>query len=145
NRVEKHKSFVYATARWRRIDGRRALEIGIRPRKNSRPVCDGCGRRGPAYDRLGARRFEVVPLWGVAVFFVYRMRRVDCRRCGVKVERVPWGAGRSGLTMSYRWFLAAWAKRMSWQQVANAFGTSWQSVAKSVRMAVVWGLLHRKW
>ena len=25
---------------------------------------------------------------------LYRMRRVDCRQCGVKVEAVPWGCGK---------------------------------------------------
>jgi transposase len=94
---------------------------------------------------LAARRFEFVPVWGMAVYFVYRMRRVDCRRCGVKVEKVPWGHGRSRLTTTYRWFLASWAKRLSWQEVADVFHTSWQSVFRSVRMAVAWGMLHRKW
>jgi transposase len=145
NRVEKHKSFVYGKVEHRRIDGRPSLLVWIHPRKNSRPVCDGCGRRGPGYDQREVRWFEFVPLWGLAVYFAYCMRRVDCPNCGVTVERVPWGAGRSPLTRTYRWFLAAWAKRMSWQQVAEAFGTSWQSVCQSVRMAVIWGLLHRKW
>ena len=27
-----------------------------------------------------------MPLWGLLVFFAYAMRRVDCPRCGVKVE-----------------------------------------------------------
>lgn len=145
NQVQKHKSFVYGKIRRRRISGRKALEVRIHPRKNSRPVCSGCGRHGPQYDRLAARRFEFVPLWGIAVFFVYRMRRVDCRQCGVKVEKVPWAHGRSRLTTTYRWFLAAWAKRLSWQEVADVFHTSWQSVFRSVRMTVIWGILHRKW
>ena len=34
--------------------------------------------RGPGYDRLPERRFEFVPLWGMAVYFVYALRRVDC-------------------------------------------------------------------
>jgi transposase len=146
NRVQKHKSFVYGTVRMRRIKGRLSLEVRIHPRKNSRPVCSGCARCGPQYDRLASpRRFEFVPLWGIAVFFVYRMRRVDCRRCGVKVEKVPWGHGRSRLTTTYRWFLASWAKRLSWQEVADVFHTSWQSVFRSVRLAVLWGIIHRKW
>ena len=28
-------------------------------------------------------------MWGFLVFFFYRMRRVNCRRCGVVVEEVP--------------------------------------------------------
>jgi transposase len=77
------------------------------------------------------------------VFFVYAMRRVDCPTCGVKVERVPWGDGKHGLTTTYRWFLAGWAKRLSWKEVAVAFGTTWQNVFRSVRYAVQWGLVHR--
>lgn len=145
NRVQKHKSFVYGKVRQRRIRGRLSLEVRIHPRKNSRPVCSGCGQRGPRYDRLASRRFEFVPLWGMAVFFVYGMRRVECRQCGVKVEQVPWARGRSRLTTTYRWFLAAWARRLSWQEVAEVFHTSWQSVYRSVRVAVIWGRLHQTW
>ena len=44
----------------------------------------------------------------------------------------------------YMWFLAAWAKRLSWQEVAEAFGTSWNSVYRSVTLAVVlWGIANR--
>ena len=49
---------------------------------------------GPGYDRLPERRFEFVPLWGIAVCFVYALRRVDCPSCGVTVERVPWARGK---------------------------------------------------
>lgn len=145
NRVEKHKGFVYEAARLRDEDGRSSLEIQLRPRRGSRPVCSGCGQPGPQYDRLKERAFEFVPLWGMAVFFLYRMRRVDCGPCGVTVERVPWGDGQCHLTKTYRWFLAGWAKRLSWQEVAEVFGTSWQSVFRAVRHAVMWGLVHREW
>src|SRR5438445_1914223 len=145
NRVEKHKSFVYGKVRFRRKSGRLSLAVSLRPRRGSRPVCAGCGHRGPQYDRLAPRRFEFVPWWGLAVYFVYRMRRVDCRRCGVKLERVPWGNGRCRLTTTYRWFLAAWAKRLAWQEVGTVFYTSWQSVFRSVQYAVFWGIMHRKW
>lgn len=47
------------------------------------------------------------------------------------------------LTKAYAYFLAAWAKRMSWKEVAEAFNTSWESVFRSVRMAVEWGLARR--
>lgn len=146
NRVEKHKSFVYGEIRFGQRRGRLSLLVNLRPRRGSRPVCAGCGRRGPQYDQAKSpRRFEFVPVWGLAVYFVYRMRRVDCRRCGVKVEQVPWGEGRCHLTKTYRWFLAAWAKRLAWQEVAAVFHTSWQSVFRSVRYAVFWGIVHRKW
>ena len=112
NRVEKHASFVYGKIRWSHAAGLElALEVDILPRRNSRPVCSGCHRRGPGYDTLPVRHFEFVPLWGIVVFFLYAMRRVQCDRCGVKVEVVPWAVGKRRITTSYAWFLAGWAKR----------------------------------
>ncbi len=141
NRVEKHSSFVYAEARFAG-DGK-AIEVEIRERVNGQPVCSGCGQRGPGYDRLPPRRYEYVPLWAISVFLLYAPRRVDCPRCGVKVERVPWAQGKSRIATTYQWFLAAWAKQLSWQQVAIVFRTSWQTVYRSVEHAVNWGLEHR--
>jgi transposase len=144
NQVERHKSFVYGKAKFVKGGGRARIEIPVSPRKNSRPVCSKCRRPGPGYDRLPVRRFEFVPLWNIAVFFLYSMRRVDCGRCGVTVERVPWGDGKSQHTRSYQWFLALWAKRLSWQGVAVAFGTTWEHVRNAVQYAVFWGLARRK-
>ena len=89
------------------------------------------------------RYFQFVPMWGLAVLFAYAMRRVDCRRCGVTVEAVPWAEGKSPITTTYAWFLASWAKRMSWKEVARAFRTSWDTVFRAVEFAVAWGLQRR--
>lgn len=143
NHVERHKSFVYQAARWADPATKTEIEIPIEPRANSRAICSGCGQAAPGYDRLAERRFEYVPLWQITVYFVYALRRVNCPRCGVKVEQVPWCDGKHQLTTTYRWFLAGWAKRLSWQAVAEAFGTTWQNVFRSVKHAVSWGLSHR--
>lgn len=143
NRVQKFKSFVYGHATWEEIRGETALLVEVYPRRNSRPVCSGCGQRGPGYDTSEARLFEFVPLWNIAVFFAYRMRRVDCRRCGVTVESVPWAEGKQTLTRAYMQFLAGWARRLSWQEVADVFRTSWGKVFRSVEWIVEWGLEHR--
>ena len=77
------------------------------------------------------------------MFFVYARRRVKCRQCGVKAECVPWAEGKQTLTKTYRWFLARWARRLSWKEVAEVFGTTWDHVFRSVRYAVMWGIVHR--
>jgi transposase len=143
NRVEYFKSFVYGKARWVDDAEGPTIEVQIAARRNGRPICSGCGEVRPGYDRLPARRFEFVPLWGIAVYFVYAMRRVECPTCGVKVEQVPWCDGKNQLTTTYRWFLAGWARRLSWKGVACVFGTTWQNVFRSVKHAVSWGLAHR--
>ena len=143
NRVERHKSFVYGTPRWADDVLHPTLEVPIRPRANGRAVCSGCGKRRPGYDRLAPRHFEFVPLWQIAVVFVYALRRVECPRCGIVVEQVPWSTGKSRLTTSYRWFLAGWARRLSWTEVATVFNTTWEHVRAAVRHAVWWGLIYR--
>jgi transposase len=143
NRLERHQSFVYGTPRWHDEAPRPTIEVPIRARANSRPICSGCGKRRRGYDRLPPRRFEYVPLWQIAVVFVYALRRVDCPACGVIVERVPWAHGKQQLTTTYQWFLAGWAKRLSWQEVAVVFQTTWDHVRNAVQYAVFWGLVHR--
>lgn len=143
NRVQRLRGFVYARAGMLEERGRLIIEAEIRPRAKGRPICSGCNEAGPGYDTLATRRFEFVPLWGIPVAFVYAMRRVACPRCGVRVERVPWAEGKNHLTRTYAWFLAGWARRMSWSDVAAAFRTSWENVFRSVEMAVQWGLQHR--
>jgi len=143
NRIERHPRFVYGAMQLREDGGRLVLDIEIRARAAGKAVCSGCGQRRAGYDTLPQRRFEFVPLWGIVVFFLYALRRVYCPSCGVKLEKVPWAQGKSHLTITYAWFLARWSKRLSWKEVAGVFHTSWDSVVRSVKMAVAWGLEHR--
>jgi len=139
NRVHPIKGFVYGKIRF----AGDSMEVEVRPRKRSRAFCSGCGRRGPTYDHLGVRRFAFVPLWALTVYLVYAMRRVDCPRCGVTVELTPWADGKRRLTRAYAVFLARWARRLSWKEVASIFKTSWETVYRSVAWVVEYGLTHR--
>ncbi|MCU7929155.1 MAG: hypothetical protein KZQ97_22385 [Candidatus Thiodiazotropha sp. (ex Dulcina madagascariensis)] len=141
NRVQKFKSFVYKSVRW--VESQESLEVAVVERSNGKPICCGCGCQRPGYDRQPQRHFEFVPLWGIKVFLVYAPRRVDCPTCGVRVEQMPWALGKRPLTKTYGWFLAKWAKRLSWKETAEAFRTSWESVFRSVEMAVEWGRTHQ--
>lgn len=143
NRIQKQPGFVYGAITILQEGGQLVLNVEIWPRSRGQAVCSGCGCRRRGYDTLPMRRFEFVPMWGIRVFFLYALRRVECPICGIKVERVPWAEGKNHLTTTYAWFLARWAKRLSWKEVAEAFQTSWDSVVRSVKMAVAWGLEHR--
>jgi transposase len=144
NRVYKFPSFVFAEVVLRTQDDEQlVLEVEVRPRTNSRPICSTCGRRGPGYDTGTRRRFDFVPMWAIPVVFIYAMRRVDCSSCGVRVERVPWAEGKSPLTLAYAHFLAQWARLLTWSDVAKRFRTSWQTVFRAVESIVEWGLAHR--
>lgn len=139
NRAEKQPGFVYVAARIVEGEHDGCIEVTVRARKNCKPLCSRCKKPCPGYDSLPERRFAFVPLWGFAVFFLYAMRRVSCANCGIVVESVPWAEGKNHLTNTYMWFLAKWAKRMSWKETAEAFRTTWENVFRSVEMAVTWG------
>jgi hypothetical protein len=101
-----NRSCMVRFAGWR-APPPRLVEVELHPRANSRPVCSDCGQSGPGYDRLPARRFEFVPFWGMKVFLVYAPRRVECTRCGVRVEEMPWAEGKHPVTRTYAWLLAS--------------------------------------
>ncbi|MEZ5489757.1 MAG: hypothetical protein R3F50_05505 [Gammaproteobacteria bacterium] len=58
-------------------------------------------------------------------------------------RRLPWATGKHQLTETYAWFLAGWASRLSWKEVAETFRTTWDHVFSSVEMAVAWGRAHQ--
>jgi transposase len=141
NHCHHFRGFVYQHARFG--PDQKTIEVAVRPREGSAAVCSGCQRPAPGYDHLPERRFEFIPFWGFLVFFLYRMRRVNCRKCGVVVEEVPWADGKHQLTRAYMLFLARWARKLSWKETAEAFRTSWEKVCDAVEYVVTWGLDHR--
>ena len=145
NRIQKFKSFVYEDGEWDETpDGSLRLIVTIVARGNSRPICSGCEKPGPGYDTMKPRRFEFIPIWNIPVFFEYAMRRVNCRSCGVKVEKLPWASGKRTLTTTYMQFLAHWARKLSWKETAISFHTTWEKVCQAVEYIVEWGLKHRE-
>jgi transposase len=145
NHVHPLKRFVYADVQLVAGRGSRQAQIHARiePRKNSQARCSGCGQPGPTYDHLHERRFEFVPLWSLLVFLLYTPRRVECQKCGIHVEAMPWAHGKSCMTTVYMSFLATWARRLSWTETARAFRTTWDNVRRAVDWVVAYGLEHR--
>jgi transposase len=143
NRVHPLKGFVYTDVRPH--EGKRGpyIEATIQERRGSRGTCSGCDTKGACYDPLHQRRSLFVPLWGLMVVLLYRPRRVDCKDCGPRVEIIPWAQGKSWLTTALMCFLATWARRLSWRDVARAFGVSWEDVRQAVTWVVEYGLAHR--
>lgn len=119
------------------------IEVQVEAHGGRRGRCSQCRQPSPGYDRLDERRWQFVPLWGIAVWFVYAPRRVECAEHGVVVEHIPWSAGKRPLTTAMMGFLARWARRLSWRETAQVFQTSWEAVYRSVQWFVEWGLEHR--
>ena len=141
--MQKFQSFVYGTVHRVKGTALPILEVETQPRTNSRPICSICRCQRPEYCKLPERRFEFIPTWGNKLFFVYAPRRVNCPSCGIRVEKMPWVTGKHQLTEAYAWFLASWAKRISWKEVGEAFRTRWDHAFCSMERAVSWGRAHQ--
>jgi transposase len=141
NRCHPLPGFVYQGARFAPTGA--TIEVSVRSRTGSAAICSGCQKPTPGYDHLPQRRIEFIPLYGFLVFFLYAMRRVNCKSCGIVVEQVSWASGKHHLTKTYMQFLANWARKLSWQETAETFRASWDKVCHSVEYVVTWGLEHR--
>jgi len=148
NHVQYFKGFVYQNANllesyndWTFSEP--SIVVEIRSRKGSRGICGCCRQKGSGYDRLPTRLYKHLPILGLTLYFAYSRRRIDCSSCGVKAEEVPWASGNRQLTETFCWYLASWAKVLSWKEVANRFSLGWDSVFGAVERAVEWGLENR--
>jgi transposase len=142
NKVQPIKGFVYESVRFSQIMPD-AIEVGVVPRVGSTAQCSGCGEHGPTYDHLQTRTWVMTPLWIFALALVYTLRRVNCATCGVLVEKIPWATGKQTLCDGFRLFLAHWARKLSWEEVALSFRVSWADVYASIQWVVAYGLKHR--
>ncbi len=139
NLKEPHPRFVYEDIRLAKTKKGERIEVSVVARQGSKGICSGCNATCAGYDHLPKREFMHVPIWGLVVVLLYCMRRLQCPQCGVIVELVPWGEGKSPLTKGYSWFLSEWAKLLSMQEVSRQFKLTWHHVFTAVSMAVTWG------
>ena len=142
--MQRFVGFVYREVRLHGHKGKpTCIEITLEPHRGIRGRCSACRRPAPGYDRLPERSWLFVPLWGIPTYFRYAPRRVACGEHGVVVEHIPWSEGKRAVTCAMMGYLARWARRMSWREVARTFHTSWEAVYRSVEWFVAWGLEHR--
>jgi transposase len=119
------------------------IHVRLEPRANVKACCSQCGRQAPGYDTLEERSWLHIPILCFAACILYAPRRVQCPDCGVKVEALPWSDGKNHCTIPFMQFLARWARRLSWKQVADIFGVDWNVVRKAVAWLVNYGLANR--
>jgi transposase len=113
--------------------GRRLLRCGL-CRQRCREVYDICKKR--TWRDLSMRK--------LSLRLRYRPRRVDCPRCGVRVEDFPWAEPWARVTTALANAVAVLARELSWQGTARHYGLNWKSVATIVKRAVEYGLRHRR-
>jgi len=91
-----------------------------------------------------AREWRDLSMRKMALTLRYRPRRVDCPRCGVRVEVVPWAEPWARVTTALANAVSVLARELSWRGTARQYGLNWKSVATIVKRAVQYGRRHRK-
>jgi transposase len=107
--------------------------------------CGVCRQRClEVHDIRKEREWRDLSLRKLPLQLCYRPRRVECPRCGVRVEDFPWAEPWARVTTALFNSVARLARALSWQATARQYGWNWKSVATIVKRAVEYGLRHRR-
>ena len=111
------------------------LEVDVAPTTRV-PRCSGCTCRVPkVYD--GRRRsWRHLDLAGMRLTLRYRLRRVDCPRCGIVGELVPWAEPGSVFTREFEEMTAYFAQRTDRTTVSSLLRVAWVTVGNVVARVV---------
>jgi len=108
--------------------------------------CGRCGTRvRQVHGQRPEREWRELRIRDQELRLRYAPRRVRCRYCGPRVERIPWAPRWQRVTHSLSRAIARLARDLSWLKTAAHYGVDWKTVASAVRRAVAWGLAHRRW
>lgn len=101
------------------------------------PRCSGCFCKvRKVYDRSAGRRWRHLDCAAMKLHLRYDLRRVDCARCGVVVELVPWAERGSWFTYEFEDTVAYLLQDMNTSAVAKTMRISWPTVGTITRRVV---------
>jgi transposase len=96
-------------------------------------ICSGCGEtKRRIHDVKPVRTWRHTDCWNVATLVRAAPRRVRCRHCGVRVERVPWSRTHSRFTHAFEAEVLRRARDCSISGVCRQLGLHWTSVMRLI-------------
>lgn len=101
------------------------LTIRIERRGRRRYPCSGCGRRVGRVRSTQDRTWDDLPWAGHPVTLVYAQRRVACRQCGIRTERVEFADAKARVTRRLRQHIGVDCQSMPTSHAAVRHGVSW--------------------
>jgi transposase len=111
------------------------LTIDVAPTTRT-PRCSGCLRRvRRVYDQR-ERRWRHVDFGGVEVYVRYSLRRLDCRKCGVVSELVPWAEHGVGFTREFEDVVGFLAQRIDKTSLSTLMCIAWETVGRIIGRVV---------
>jgi transposase len=101
------------------------LHVQIERRGPRRYPCSGCGRRTRRVRSARERTWDDLPWAAHPVTLVYRQRRIICRRCGIRTERVEFADAKARVTRRLRQQIGVDCQSMPTSHAAVRHGVNW--------------------
>jgi transposase len=102
--------------------------IRLEPIRGHQGCCSGCGALTAAIHDLEERRVRDLPVFEQRVELIVRRVRVECPRCGPKLERLSWLAPYARVTQRLAESVGRLCQVMAIRHVARFFGLDWKTV-----------------
>ena len=100
-------------------------------------ICAGCGERNTRlHDVKPVREWRHLDCFGILTVIRAPVRRFKCRRCGIRVERVPWARPRSRFTHDFEAEVLRRARDTSILGVCRQLRLHWTSVMRLIEQWV---------
>ncbi|HWK10672.1 MAG TPA: transposase family protein, partial [Vicinamibacterales bacterium] len=115
----------------RQEDGR--LVVDLERRGIRRYRCSGCGRRTGRVRDTKVRTWDDLPWAEHPVTLRYRLRRVWCRHCGIRTERVGFADPHARLTRRFRQRIGLDCQSMPTSHAAARHVVSWGTARRAER------------
>jgi transposase len=100
------------------------------------PICSGCMCRVRCVHDRRRREWRHLDLAGMELTLVHDQRRVDCPRCGVRAELVPWAEPGSVFTRDFEDQVAYLAQIADRTTVSTLMRIAWVTVGSIVARVV---------
>lgn len=101
------------------------LTIRLERRGVHRYACSGCGGRTSRVRSARDRTWDDLPWASHRVTLVYQQRRVQCRRCGIRIERIEFADPKTRVTRRLRQVIGLDCQSMPTSHAALRHGVSW--------------------
>jgi len=101
------------------------LVIRIERRGVRRYTCSGCGRRARRVLSTRDRTWDDLPWAAHHVTLLYRQRRIVCRHCGIRTERIEFADPKARVTRRLRQQIGVDCQSMPTSHAAVRHGGSW--------------------
>ena len=109
------------------------LRIRIERRGVRGYACSGCQRRSWRVRDAKDRSWDDLPWADFRVTLMYRQRRMHCRTCGIRTERVAFADRKARITRRLRQLIGLDCQSMPTSHAAVRHGVSWSKARRAER------------